>query len=413
MACSAEVHAGDGAGGLLLAGRFAERREELLTRFGGQVQTLYLDPPFFTGQRFVHRQRAGEAGWRSGKPLIELPAYDDRWADEADFLAMMREALELAHALLSPDGSLFLHIDARMHAPLRLMLDDIFGARCFANEIIWAYQSGGRSLKHFSRKHDIILFYRKTPGAYFNIRAVGRPRAEAQHNHMRRSVDADGRAYRAIVSQGREYRYYDDEPIYPGDVWDDVSHLQQKDPQRTGYDTQKPLNLLRRIILCSSRPGDLVMDFFAGSGTTALAAAALGRRFVAVDSAESSLAVMRARLLGRSMRIEAPCSAGTPLLEAELLPGIGFWTVHPTGYAIEEGLCPLTLPGTQAIDQLSVGYLRDGVFHAYANAARSKASPALPPALDLPALDGRLALLTVDVLGRRMTHCKEDNGDGE
>jgi DNA modification methylase len=396
-----------------MAGRFAERREELLKRYGGQVQTLYLDPPFFTGQRFMHRQRAGEAGWRSGKPIIELPAYDDRWADEAAFLDMMREALEFARALLSDDGSLFLHIDARMHAPLRLMLDDIFGARCFANEIIWAYQSGGRSLKHFSRKHDIILFYRKTPGAYFNIRAVGKPRAIAQHNHMRRAVDEDGRAYRAIVSQGREYRYYDDEPIYPGDVWDDVSHLQQKDPQRTGYDTQKPLDLLKRIILCSSRPGDLVCDFFAGSGTTAAAAAALGRRFLALDSEQTALAVMRGRLLGRAMRIEAPCAMDAPLLKAELLPGIGFWTVHPTAYKMEEGLCPLSLPGTQAIDQMSVGYLRDGVFHAYASAARSKASPALPEALDLPALDGRLALLTVDVLGRRITHCMEEHSDGE
>lgn len=90
-----------------------------------------------------------------------------------------------------------------------------------------------------------------------------------------------GRSYRAIMSGGKEYRYYDDEPAYPGDVWDDISHLQQKDPQRTGYETQKPLKLLERIVSCSSQEGDLICDLFAGSGTSAVAAAGLNRRFCA------------------------------------------------------------------------------------------------------------------------------------
>lgn len=215
MPCDVEIHAGGGAGGVLMLGDVSEKREALMARFGGQAQTVYLDPPFNTGKKFVLRQRCGEAGWASGSPTIELPAYEDRWPDEGRLLSMLREAIELSHRLLRDDGSLFLHIDARLHAPLRLMLDEVFGPRSFVNEIIWVYQTGGRSTAHFSRKHDIILFYRKSPAAYFDIRAVGVPRSRVRSNHMRRSVDEHGRAYRSIVSQGKEYRYYDDAPAYP------------------------------------------------------------------------------------------------------------------------------------------------------------------------------------------------------
>ncbi len=413
MPCDVEIHAGGGAGGVLMLGDVSEKREALMARFGGQAQTVYLDPPFNTGKKFVLRQRCGEAGWASGSPTIELPAYDDRWPDEGRLLSMLREAIELSHRLLRDDGSLFLHIDARLHAPLRLMLDEVFGPRSFVNEIIWVYQTGGRSTAHFSRKHDIILFYRKSPAAYFDIRAVGVPRSRVRSNHMRRSVDEHGRAYRSIVSQGKEYRYYDDAPAYPGDVWDDVSHLQQKDPQRTGYDTQKPLSLLERIILCSSRPGDLVCDLFAGSGTTGVAAAKHGRRFLLMDRAEPALAVARKRLLGCSMRVEAPCAAGAPRLTGSLSPGLGLAEVRLESYAMEDGLCKLAFPGVEAVDQVSAGYLRGGAFHALQSATRGKAEPALPPFLEIPVLEGRPAVLTVDVLGRRMVHVMEEEERGE
>ncbi len=411
--CDAELHTGAGEGGTLMLGSLAEKREALLSRFAGQVQTIYLDPPFNTGKEFFLRQRCGTDGWTTGRPMLTLPAYSDRWPSDADFLAMLREAVELSHALLCDEGSIFLHIDARMHAHLRLMMDDVFGERNFVNEIIWAYQTGGRSTAHFSRKHDIILFYRKTPAAYFNIQAVGVPRTGARKNHMRRAVDERGRTYRSIISYGKEYRYYDDDPVYPGDVWDDVSHLQQKDPQRTGYDNQKPLKLLERIILCSSRPGDLVCDLFAGSGTTAVAAAKHGRRFLALDTAETALAIARKRLLGCAMRIEAPCGLGAPELSASISPGLGLAEVRLSTYQLEEGLCGLPLPDIQAVDQLSAGYLRGGVFHAMDNLARTKATPALREWLEIPVLEGSPALLTVDVLGRKMAHVMEDLTDGE
>ncbi|MCL1963787.1 MAG: site-specific DNA-methyltransferase, partial [Firmicutes bacterium] len=372
-----------------------------------------LDPPFHTGKDYVLRQRCGEKGWRTGKPVLTLPAYTDRWPDDEAFLSMLHGAIALAHDLLSDDGSIFLHIDARTHARLRLIMDEIFGAHNFVNEIIWAYQTGGRSAAHFSRKHDIILFYRKTPSAYFNIEAVGMPRGHVRKNHMRRGVDAEGRAYSSIVSLGKEYRYYDDDLVCPGDVWDDVSHLQQKDPQRTGYDNQKPLKLLERVVLSTSRPGDLVCDLFAGSGTTAVAAMTHGRRFLAVDSAAEAIAVTRKRLLGSALRVEGPCSPGSPALAAEMERGLGLGKIHLRQYALEKGLDGVELSGVEAVEQISAGYLRGNAFYAYASAARSKAAPALPDSLEIPVLEGQPALLTVDVLGRRMVHALMEDEDDQ
>ena len=147
------------------------------------------------------------------------------------------------------------------HVLLKDHIDKIFGEKNFLNEIIWHYQSGGRAKRHFSRKHDNILFYRKSPKHYFNIEAVGKERGTKKRNHMKMQVDNNGKVSWTIKSGGRVYRYYQDSKIYPSDVWTDISHLHQRDPERLGYDTQKPEALLERIILSSSRPGDLVADF--------------------------------------------------------------------------------------------------------------------------------------------------------
>ena len=402
-ACTKEVHLGSGAGGLLLQRRLPDCVDELLRRFGGQVQMIYIDPPFNTGQRFDMKMRVGEEDWKRSRARLTLSAYDDRWPSEEEYLSMMRSALTLARELLRDEGTIFLHIDSRMHARLRLMMDDIFGPQNFLNEIIWAYQSGGRALNHFSRKHDIILFYRKSRLYYFNIRSVPVPRAENRSNHMRRCVDADGRTYRTIRSGGKEYVYYDDEPAYPGDVWDDVSHLQQKDPQRTGYDTQKPVKLLERIVLCASRPGDIVCDLFCGSGTTLVAAAQNGRRFLGVDQSVTAHAVARKRLLGRKLEIETQAQPVNAEVSATLMPGIGFYTVQLLKYEIEAELgC---FDGLDAVDQWSAGFLREGAFLSYANAVRSKQSPCLAKTLEIPVLSGTPCIETVDVLGRRALYC--------
>ena len=285
--CKAEHHNIGGPGSFFLA-RSEKQLPELIQTYGGKVQLIYLDPPFGTGDSF---QRKEDIKGADNVPLFR----DDM--PEAEYLKWMRTILTGCHALLSPSGSLYLHIDWRMSAKLRLMLDEIFGPDNFMDEIIWAYRSGGRATRFFPRKHDTILFYRKSRRVYFNIAAVGTPRGPEPRNHMKQFVDQDGRVGFSIRTRGKVYTYYEDDLIYPTDVWTDIEHLQQKDRERLGYATQKPEALLERIILASSRPGDLVCDLFSGSGTTAAVAVKHDRRFLAVDSSPLSLITLRRRLL--------------------------------------------------------------------------------------------------------------------
>ena len=391
--CKQETH-GSGRQGYLL---LQDARGDF-SRWAGQAACVYLDPPFMTGDDFFMRMRVGEKGWSTGKNPLVLPAYSDRYASKQDFLNLLRPALATSKALLKDSGSFFLHLDSRMNMYARLLCDEVFGENNFVNEIIWAYQSGGRSLKRFSRKHDTILFYRKSRAQYFDITAVPLPRSENRSNHMRRAVDENGRSYRSIQSGGKTYIYYDDDPVYPGDVWTDVSHLQQKDPQRTGYDTQKPLALLSRIILCSTQPGDLVADLFAGSGTTAVASAQAGRHFLSADSAPLSLSVSRKRLLDTEMTVTAPCGTPGASLRAEFEPGIAYHDVRLLDYQLPQGA---EVTGLDAVDQWSVGFYRDGVFHSQASTARRKQFPALQDVLQLPQLRGQPAIFISDVYGHR------------
>ena len=128
---------------------------------------------------------------------------------------------------------------------------------------------------------------------FFDPEAVGKPRGPLKRNNMKRQKDKDGRIFWSIRSGGKEYRYYEDSIIIPSDVWDDISHLQQKDPERTGYDTQKPESLLERMVLSTTRQGDWVGDFFAGSGTTLAVAQKNGRKWLAVDKSVFSMYVSR------------------------------------------------------------------------------------------------------------------------
>lgn len=278
-----------GGNGLVVLGRAEQELDRLVSLYRAAVQVIYLDPPFATGDTFTMRMPRGAGS-------VKIPLYADN-LPKAEYLAFLRRVLEGCYELLSPTGSLYLHIDYRLHADMRLLLDDIFGEKHFLNEIVWSYKSGGRSTRHYPRKHDTILFYRKSAKVYFDIRDVGAVRGASRRNHMRRVVEPDGRVCYTIRSNGKLYKYYEDALVYPTDVWTDISHLQQRDRERLGYATQKPEALLRRIILASSREGDLVADLFSGSGTTAAVAAKTGRRFLALDASPVSLYTMRARLL--------------------------------------------------------------------------------------------------------------------
>ncbi len=286
--CAGEIHTAGGPGSFLL-GRVESLTSELMSVYGGKVQLIYLDPPFCTGESFS--MKIG-----SGRNVSSIRLYEDKLSAE-EYVAWMRGILELCHNLLSNTGSIYLHLDYRMSAKMRMIMDEIFGEKNFMNEIIWTYKSGGRTKKYYPRKHDTILFYRKTAAVYFDINAVGFPRGPIRRNHMKRFVDEDGRIGFSIRSNGKLYKYYEDSLIYPSDVWNDIEHLQQKDRERNGYATQKPEALLRRIIGASSKEGDIVMDLFSGSGTSAAVAVKMKRQFCAVDCSPVAMFMLRKRLL--------------------------------------------------------------------------------------------------------------------
>ncbi|TMD46071.1 MAG: site-specific DNA-methyltransferase [Chloroflexi bacterium] len=266
----------------------------LLPEFARAVDLIYIDPPFMTGRDFT-----------SGTQL----AYSDKWKNDLDvYLQWLYEAFALLHILLAEHGSLYVHLDWRATHYAKIILDEIFGVSPsaegggFKSEIIWHYQTGGRSYKTYARKHDTILLYTKTDRYCFHGERIGERRGSQKRNHMRKHVDPDGHITWTIRSAGRLYTYDEDTIMTLSDVWSDISHLHQKDPERNGYATQKPAALLERIILASSEEGDLVLDCFCGSGVTPLVAERLGRRWIASDQSSLAMQVTQKRLLALEQR---------------------------------------------------------------------------------------------------------------
>ena len=267
----------------------------LLPEFAGRVNLIYIDPPFMTGRDF-----------KQGKHL----AYSDKWQGNLDaYLQWLATTLHVLYQLLAEDGSLYVHLDWRVTHYTRVILDEIFGSPLsgrpgggFQNEIIWHYQSGGRGTKRYARKHDTILFYTKSARYCFHSERIGEKRGNHKRNHMRKHLDEHGQVSWSIHTHGRTYSYTAESLMTPSDVWSDISHLHQRDPERNGYATQKPAALLERILLASSEPDDLVLDCFCGSGVTPAVAEQLGRHWIAADQGELAIASTRARLLSLPRR---------------------------------------------------------------------------------------------------------------
>lgn len=394
-----EYHEGRSTQGQFILGNTLDMLDSLCEEYKEKVKLIYLDPPFMTGEHFCMRVRVGEAEWKTGKGSLILESFSDQ-KDRDSFLKMMRRVLEASYKMLREDGMLFLHIDYRSHPYLRLMMDEIFGESNFLNEIIWVYQSGGRSMRYFSRKHDVILFYRKSAQYDFNVEEIMVTPAEPRANHMRRHVDPDGRVYRSIRSNGRIYTYYDDDPIAPSDVWSDLSHLQQRDPERTGYDTQKPLSLLNRIVRCGSRKGELVMDLFAGSCTTLESAKISGRNYIGVDCCPMTLNIARRRLTDSNYSLHFPAFENAPECDATVDAGVGFYHVTLNRFTLEDESLPRSFDGLDAVDNWSVGYLREDGYHCMTEFARTRYTPALKTTLDAPVYSGELTMCVCDVTGR-------------
>jgi site-specific DNA-methyltransferase (adenine-specific) len=245
-------------------------------------QLVYVDPPFNTGgvQRRLtlattsddDGDRVGFGGRRYRSELLSSSSYRDSFDDYLSFLA---PRLEQAYRLLDETGTLYFHIDYREAHYCKLLLDEIFGRDCFLNEIVWAYDYGARTTRRWPAKHDTILVYVKDKDGYhFDAEAVDR------EPYMAPSLVTTEKAARGKL---------------PTDVWWHTI-VSPTGREKTGYPTQKPVGVLRRIVAASTRADDWCLDFFAGSGTLGAAAAELGRRYVLIDSNPAAVAIMRERL---------------------------------------------------------------------------------------------------------------------
>ena len=249
----------------------------------GVFRLVYIDPPFNSGRRQSRRNLATVAdpdGDRSGfggrryrsTEVSEELSYADAFDDYQGFLA---PRLIEAHRLLDERGTLYLHLDYREAHYCKVLLDQIFGRECFLNEIIWAYDYGGRTKSRWPAKHDTILVYVKDPGSYlFDAEAVDR------EPYMAPGLVGPEKAARGKL---------------PTDVWWHTI-VPTNGGEKTGYPTQKPEGIVRRMVAASTEPGDLCLDFFAGSGTLGAVARELGRRFVLVDDNPEAIAVIESRL---------------------------------------------------------------------------------------------------------------------
>jgi site-specific DNA-methyltransferase (adenine-specific) len=263
---------------------FGDNLDYLHKLADSSVDLIYIDPPFNTGkvqgrtqlqvQRSENAQRIGFGGRRYSAQPVGRQAFPDTFDDYLAFLAVR---LREAYRVLAPHGALYFHIDYREVHYCKLLLDGIFGRDSFLNEIIWAYDYGGRTRKKWPAKHDNILYYVKDPQRYtFNVDEVERI-----------PYMAPGLVGPAKARHGK----------LPTDTWWHTI-VPTNSKEKTGYPTQKPLGILRRIVQASSRPGDLVLDFFAGSGTTGAACLELGRRFYLVDNNPQALETMAKRFAG-------------------------------------------------------------------------------------------------------------------
>lgn len=259
----------------------------LATMPDAAFQMIYIDPPFNTGRTQTRAPLTtvkSETGTRVGFKGItydtirgEALSYDDDFAAYWEFLA---PRLEQAHRLLAETGTLYLHLDYREAHYAKVMLDGLFGRESFLNEIIWAYDYGGKTKRKWPAKHDTILVYVKNPTEYlFNADAVDR------EPYMAPGLVTAEKAERGKL---------------PTDVWWHTI-VSPTGKEKTGYPTQKPLGILRRMLQASTMPGDWVLDFFAGSGTTGAAALELDRRFVLIDENPDAITVMQHRFGERAV----------------------------------------------------------------------------------------------------------------
>jgi site-specific DNA-methyltransferase (adenine-specific) len=269
----------------------AENAAAMQTLPDAAFDLIYMDPPFNTGRAQARHtfsvladergDRTGFGGRRYSSTLLQTLSYDDQFGD---YLAFLEPRLSRARQLLAPHGTLYFHIDYREAHYCKLLLDEIFGRDAFLNELIWSYDYGAKPRRRWPAKHDTILVYVRTPGGHhFDADAV-----------EREPYMAPGLVSAEKAARGKR----------PTDVWFHTI-VPTNGREKTGYPTQKPEGVLRRIVAASSRPGGWCLDPFAGSGTLGAVCRQLGRRFVLIDDNPAAIEVMRERLSGAAVGMGA------------------------------------------------------------------------------------------------------------
>lgn len=302
-------------------------REEIEKQ--GGIKLIYIDPPFDVGADFSMSIEIGDESFIKQPGILEEIAYRDTWGRGADsFISMIYERLVLMRDLLADDGSIYVHCDWRVQGYIRLILDEVFNKERFQNEIIWKRQSPSSSkarAKKFSADHDTIYFYSKSPNYQFNRIFTEYPEEEIKKRFKQKDEkghykDAELASYseetlnrlkkenRLIITSGGKYRYkiYLDEieGVLVDTLWTDIPPVNSQAKQDTGYATQKPEALLERIIKASSNEGDLIVDFFCGSGTTLAVAEKLGRKWIGSDLGKFAIHTTRKRMIGVQREIK-------------------------------------------------------------------------------------------------------------
>ncbi len=268
----------------LIWGENLEVMAALLPHYEGKIDLIYADPPFYTNRRYPARIGRNEDS-RKPENWKLAEGYGDHWTDLDAYLDMLYSRLALMHRLLSSTGSLYLHLDWHANAYARLLLDEIFGPERLLNEIIWVYHGPSPIRSAFNRKHDTILVYTKSDRYTFNVDDIRTP----YHENTVKTFASSPKAGFGKVPDLERGKVPEDWWYFPV-----VARLHR---ERTGYPTQKPEALLERIVRASSNPGDMVADFFCGSGTSAVVASRLGRNFIAADSQLRAVHTARVRLI--------------------------------------------------------------------------------------------------------------------
>ncbi len=266
----------------------------LLEQFAGKIDLIYIDPPFATGANFTTTVEIGEQEVEVTKEAsaIEELAYRDTWGKGMDsFLQMMYDRLVLMRELLAENGSIYVHIDWRVNSHVRLLMDEIFGSENLINQVAWYYRRWNIAGKSFAKNWDTLLYYSKTRGkSTFNQLYI--PKSEKS--------SGKGKAWVSVIGEDGIRRSELTDEVSKGvpmpDMWE-ISMINPVGSERVGYPTQKPEELLERLIRASSNEGDLVADFFGGSGTTAAVAEKLGRRWIISDLGRYAIHTTRKRML--------------------------------------------------------------------------------------------------------------------